>query len=64
MLPMSPTTSTVSGRTRAPIRASSNIFFVKPGGSGKRSTSVGSSRSISALAWAMVTPGFSRATPW
>ena len=53
-----------SGRTSDPNRASSNIFCVKPGGSGKRSVSDGSNRSTSALACAMVTPGLSRARPW
>ena len=64
MLPMSPTTSTSSGRTSDPNRASSNIFRVKPGGSGKRSVSDGIRRATSALACSMVTPGLSRAMPW
>ena len=38
-----------------PNRASSNIFLVKPGGSGKRSVSDGSRRATSALACSMLT---------
>ena len=62
--PMSPTTSTASGRTLGPIRTSSNICRVNPFGSGNRSTTSGSIRATSAFAWASVAPGFSLASPW
>ena len=60
----SPTRSSAKGRTRGPIRVSSSIFRVNPGGMGKRSMAIGIMRAMSALACAMVTPGFRRATDW
>ena len=61
-LPTSPTRSCLKGRRRGPIRASSNIFLLKPGGAGKRSNERGNRRATSASACVMVTPGLSRAT--
>ena len=62
--PMSPTTSSLSGCTAGPSRAFSTIARDSPGGSGNFSSMSGSTRATSALAWASVTPGFSRASPW
>ena len=62
--PTSPIASTESGRTFGPMRTSSSIFRVKPGGIGNPSAATGISRPTSAFAWSSVTPGRSRATPW
>ena len=63
-LPTLPTRSCLNGRKRGAIRASSNIFLLKPGGGSKRSKERGRRRATSASACAIVTPGLSRATDW
>ena len=60
-LPTSPTTSCFNGRRFGAIPAFSNSFMLNPSGAGKLRFAIGNMRATSALACAIVTPGFSRA---
>ncbi len=58
----SPTRSSLSDRITGLRPTSSNILTLPPGNGGKRVSEIGIKRATSALAWAIVTPGFRRAT--
>ena len=63
VFPTSPMTSVFNGRRFGPMRASSKILALKPGGAGKVRATIGNMRAMSALACSIVTPGLRRAIP-